>query len=97
MSRYLRNKVDGTIYGWDEYLANNPKCEEVSEEEAFPERFMTEEVVERIQKKTTKKKAKKKKAKAKAKPGLDFSTKDIPEPPKFTSEELGIEASRDLP
>jgi len=38
--RYLRNKVDGTIYGWSEILAENPKCEEVTEEQAFPERFV---------------------------------------------------------
>jgi hypothetical protein len=41
MTRWLRNKVDGTIYEWDRYLAGNPKCEEVSEEEAFPDRFPT--------------------------------------------------------
>ena len=33
MTRYLRNKVDGTIYGWNSILAANPKCEEVTEEE----------------------------------------------------------------
>jgi len=97
MKRYLRNKADGTIYGWDEYLAQNPKCEEVSEEEAFPERFMTEEIAERIEKKVQPKKKKAKKKKAKAKSGVSLSTKDIPQAPSFTPEELGIEASRDLP
>jgi hypothetical protein len=38
--RYLRNKRDGTIYHWDEILAENPLCEEVTEEEAFPEKFI---------------------------------------------------------
>lgn len=38
--RYLRNKRDGTIYEWDEILAENALCEEVTEEEAFPERFI---------------------------------------------------------
>lgn len=38
--RYLRNKDDGTIYEWHRILAQNPKCVEVSEEEAFPERFV---------------------------------------------------------
>ena len=39
--RWLRNIVDGEIYGWNEILAENPKTEEVTEEEAFPEKFMT--------------------------------------------------------
>lgn len=38
--RYLRNIKDGTIYEWDPILAENPLCEEVSEEVAFPERFV---------------------------------------------------------
>jgi hypothetical protein len=42
MARYLRNKVDGTIYHWGPILAKNPRCEEVTEEEAFPERFLPE-------------------------------------------------------
>jgi hypothetical protein len=37
--KWLRNKEDGTIYGWNEILAKNPKCEEVTEEQAFPEKF----------------------------------------------------------
>lgn len=39
MTAWLRHKADGTIYAWDRYLAANPLCEEVSEEEAFPDRF----------------------------------------------------------
>jgi len=38
--RYLRNVVDGTIYEWHPILAEHPKCTEVSEEQAFPERFI---------------------------------------------------------
>lgn len=38
--RYLRNRRDGTIYEWDEILASNVLCEEVTEEEAFPEKFV---------------------------------------------------------
>lgn len=37
--RYLRDKA-GTIYDWNEILAENPSCVEVTEEEAFPERFI---------------------------------------------------------
>ena len=86
MKRYLRNKQDGTIYGWDEILAQNPKCEEVSEEEAFPERFVKKEVVKQVKKKRKKTKSK-----------LSLKTKEIPEAPEFTPEELGLEASRDWP
>jgi len=39
--RWLKNINDGEIYGWDDILAKNPKCVEVTEEEAFPEKFMT--------------------------------------------------------
>jgi len=41
--RWLRNTVDGTIYGWNEILAENPRTEEVTEEQAFPEKFMTKQ------------------------------------------------------
>ena len=47
MPRYLRNRNDGWIYEWDAILAANPVCEEVSEEEAYPERFVKPEVVEK--------------------------------------------------
>ena len=38
--RWLKNTVDGEIYGWNPILAENPRCKEVTEEEAFPEKFM---------------------------------------------------------
>jgi hypothetical protein len=40
MSKYLRNKKDGTIYDWHPILADHPLCEEVTEEEAYPENFV---------------------------------------------------------
>ena len=40
MARYLRSKNDGFIYDWNPILAENPLCEEVTEEEAFPEKFI---------------------------------------------------------
>lgn len=86
MSRYLKNTNDGTIYTWDPILDKNPLCVEVTEEEAFPERFVKKEAVQK-----TKQNRKKKKTK------LDLNTEEIPEEPPFTPEELGIEASRDLP
>jgi len=40
MPRFLRNKRDGFIYDWNPILAENAVCEEVTEEEAFPENFI---------------------------------------------------------
>ena len=40
MARYLRNKRDGFIYDYTDLLAENPMVEEVTEEEAFPEKFV---------------------------------------------------------
>ncbi len=37
--KYLRDK-SGFIYEWNQILANNPDCEEVTEEQAYPERFV---------------------------------------------------------
>lgn len=39
MARWLRRKSDGVIYGWHEILAKFPELEEISEEEAWPERY----------------------------------------------------------
>lgn len=40
MARFLRNKKDGFIYDWNPILAENPLCEEVTEEQAYPEKFV---------------------------------------------------------
>lgn len=79
--RYLRNKNDGFIYEWDEILSKNVLCEEVTEEEAYPERFLTPSV-EKAKRRTKR---------------LELSTDDIPEEPVYTSPELSADASRDLP
>ena len=47
--RYLRNIKDGFIYEWNEILASNPLCREVTEQEAYPERFITPAVEEKIE------------------------------------------------
>lgn len=85
--RYLRNKRDGFIYHWHPILAKNPLCEEITEQEAFPERFINQEVVEKSVTRRRKRKAK----------ALSLATEDVPEEPKFESEDLNIEASRNLP
>jgi hypothetical protein len=82
MTKYLRNKVDGFIYEWHPTLAKNPKCEEVTEQEAFPERFAPPVVVEKAKRRTKK---------------LDLGTDDIPEEPAYSSPELSADASRGLP
>jgi len=48
MTRWLKNRSNGVIYEWDPILANNPKCEEVSEEIAFPEKFLTPAIKSRV-------------------------------------------------
>lgn len=48
MTRWLRHKLDGTIYEWDKYLDKHPKLEEVSEEVAFPEKFLTPAIKSRV-------------------------------------------------
>jgi hypothetical protein len=40
MARFLKNTKDGFIYDWNPILAENPICVEVTEEEAYPERFV---------------------------------------------------------
>lgn len=40
MARFLRGKKDGFIYDWNPILAENPNVEEVSEQEAYPEKFV---------------------------------------------------------
>lgn len=78
--KYLRNKKDGTIYEWHPVLAANALCEEVTEQEAFPERFKTAAVA-KANKRTKK---------------IELATDDIPEEPEYTSPELSADASRDL-
>jgi len=78
--RYLKNKVDGFIYEWNEILAKNPKCEEVTEEEAFPERFVTP-AVEKAKRRTKK---------------LDLSGDDTGENTPYTPPELAADAARGL-
>jgi len=84
MTKYLRNKVDGFIYGWNPILAANPKCEEVTEEEAFPERFVKPAQVEAVKKARAKRKTK----------ALDLSTDDIQEEPVYVAPEIEAEAGK---
>ena len=85
-SRWLKHTADGYIFGWAESLALHPELVEVSEEEAFPERFLAAEQVERV--KSTRA--------ARGTPPLDLSTDDIPDGPMYNSPELEADASRGL-
>jgi hypothetical protein len=87
MKRYLRNKRDGFIYEWHPVLAANALCEEITEEQAFPERFIPKQPAEVVTEEPAKPKRK----------ALDLSTAGIPEPPPYTAPELAAEASRRLP
>jgi len=87
MTKYLRNTKDGFIYGWNTILAANPLCEEVTEEEAYPERFVKPKQVAR---------AKRARARTKTKM-LDLSTDDIADEPKYVAPEIEADASKDLP
>lgn len=84
--RYLKNIVDNTIYDWHPILAANPKCVEVTEEEAYPERFVKPEQVQRV--KQTRRRTKKE---------LTLETQNVPEPPTTAAPEIATDASRGLP
>ena len=88
---YIRVKKDGFIYDYNEILAKNPGCEVISEEVAFPERFIPAHAAEHVEEVAKPKTVRKKKA------ALDLTTADIPEPPDYTSPELAAEAARGMP
>lgn len=90
---YIRVKSDGFIYDFNPILAKNPECEVVTEEVAYPERFIPPAAAQRIEDTAEVAKATGRKKKA----ALDLTTADIPEAPPYTPVELAAEASRGLP
>jgi len=89
--QYIRVKKDGFIYEYGERLAVHPECEVISEQEAYPERFITPAVEEKIAELTsTKRPAGRKGAKG------TKGAKDI-EPPVFDAVSLGLDLSTDIP
>ena len=44
--KYLRHIEHGEIYDWNEQLSGHPKLEEVTEKQAYPERFVTAALLE---------------------------------------------------
>jgi hypothetical protein len=89
---YIRIRKDGFIYEYNDYLARNPECEVVSEEVAYPERFIDAEVAKWADEVKTLGMRKRK-----TKAALDLTTDEIPEPPAYSSPELNAEASRGMP
>lgn len=87
MDKWLKHRADGYIFPWTDGLSKHPQLVEVTEEEAFPERFVKPEQVKR---------ATKARADSKRKP-VALSTDDIPEAPVYSSPELNAEASQGLP
>lgn len=45
--KYLRHRINKRIYAWHHYLAENTDFEEISREEAYPERFIPAKQKER--------------------------------------------------
>ena len=86
MTRWLKHRTDGTIYEWDPILGKHPKLIEVTEEEAFPERFVPVAAIEAVAKKRTRK----------PRAPVNLYTDDIPEEPEYTNPELNAEASKGL-
>lgn len=42
MTKYMRSRINGVVFDYNELMAKNPAIEVVSEQEAFPERFIPE-------------------------------------------------------
>jgi hypothetical protein len=89
-TQYIRIKKDGFIYEYNERLAVHPDCEVISEQEAYPERFITPFVIDKINEITQPKRGRK------PRKGLDLAT-DIPEEPVYTDPELAAEAAQGWP
>lgn len=104
MTKWLRHKGDGTIYEWDRYLAGNPICEEISEEEAFPDRFparstpFTEPLPSSEEVAASMAGLEIEAAEEEVKPVRRGRKRkdDIPAEPEYTNEELNAEATRRL-
>lgn len=88
---YIRVKKDGFIYEFNEILAKNPDCEVITEQEAYPERFVPEHVADRLVLPEKPKRATKRKV------ALDLTTADIPETPAYTPPELAEDAAKGWP
>lgn len=87
---YIRVRKDGFIYEYNEILAKNAECEVITEEQAYPERFVPRHLYD------VDTPAPVKTVRTRRKAALDLATADIPEAPLFTPPELAEDASRGL-
>jgi hypothetical protein len=85
---YIRVKKDGFIYDYSEILSNNPDCEVITEEQAYPERFANPEQVA---------KAVRGSRKRKYNVTDNLATEDIPKEPTYSNPDVNLDASKDLP
>lgn len=84
---WIRVKKDGFIYPYDDILAKNPDCEVVTEQVAFPHKFITPEVKQAIEKVT----------KTRSRRAPLALTTEVPETPVYTPPELAADAAQGLP
>lgn len=109
MTRWLRNRIDGTIYEWDRYIAENPKVEEVTEEQAFPHKFRPAGLVARMEEPPTEAAVAEavaslsagvtpapKPHKGRKRKHVDLHTDDIPAEPEYTNHDLNDEVTQRL-
>jgi len=74
------------IFEWDPILDKNPNLYEVTEEEAFPERFIPVAAIAAVAAKRGRPR----------KQALDLTTNDIPEEPAYNNDALNADASKGL-
>lgn len=83
MKYFLFNPKNNDIYDYDERLARNPVWVKITEEQAYPERFLKPEVVEKVAEE----------AKKRGRPRLALET-DLPAEAPTTPPELAADAAR---
>jgi hypothetical protein len=101
-TQWIRVKKDGFIYPYDEILARNPECEVVSEQVAFPEKFITPEVQAAIERHApppaeAQPVAAPRPRTRQRKAPLDLSTPAAGDPPVYTPPELAQDAAKGFP
>jgi hypothetical protein len=93
--RWLRNKLDGTIYEWNEVLAENAKCEEIDDCMLFPDAYVR--VASQAPQPVEFAEAPKKKG---GRPKKDLGLEEMVEsqtPPPFSNEDFNVEVGKGWP
>lgn len=79
MKLWLKHIEDGMLYDWHPILAKHPKLVEVTDEEAFPEKYAPPHIVAKMESKDA--------------ALVDLFTDIIPEEPPVTNQELNAEVT----